>query len=1106
VEAEIDTEAGSLPFLLRRLVGLLEQDLAKTQGRDVPSEQLTQGAVAWVLGTLFVRFAEANGLIDLPSLQAATGQSRSWLLSRFEAFAAADPGTGLFDRGQNPLFDHPISEEAAGRLVAFWDPHGAHSGQIDDLISPDLDTRLLGDLYQDLAEDVRKQYALLQTPAFVTDLILDLTLDPAIHESEHEAIRLIDPVCGSGHFVLGAFTRLLSAWRRATPADPVEDLVGRTLHVVHGVDLNPFAVAIARFRLLMAALRACNAKSLRAVAHLGWSFNIAVADSLVDNPFSGEYDVVIGNPPYVTVRDKNLDKIYRSRYDACVGRYALTVPFAQRFFQLARPGGYVGQITSNAFMQREFGRKLVEDFFARRVEITHIIDTSGAYIPGHATPTVLLVGRNQPPRETEPVLTVVSLRGEPAVPSDPAQGLVWRSLIQQTLHPGQEDPWTASRYVGRAQLREFPLRIATDEATDVLAEIESTPHRLRDHATRIGYFANTGSDDIFTAPRHAFTTSGISLDQALVRVISGSEVRDWTAVADRYSFFPHDAEGRIVPLETIPGHQRRLWPYRTVLQNRLHGLHTGGGTRPWYGWHQLVGRMGTQEHLITYSWVATHNHFAALHGNDVPLNSAPVIELSPAAAGQDRTDLIGILNSSTVCFWLKHVSHSKGKPNADQTGTGEHWDAFYEFAATRLRDLPLPDALHTTYADELDRLARELAATAPGSVLADQAPTRDALTVARARWEAIRARLVALQEELDWEVYIRYGLLQDQGLLAPASAIPLLNLGERAFEIVMARKVAAGMLNTAWFARHNAKPVIDLPVHWPPAYREVVQRRIDAIQRDAHLRALEQPEFKRRWTSPSWDILESEALRTWLLDRFESTDLWYHHEDGVRHARPMSISRLAGLLSMNSEIIRVAEMYAPGRPLVDVVRGLLADEVVPYLAALRYRDSGMAKRAEWEETWRLQRELDTKFGADPKNPNLDPIPQPPKYISGDFLKASYWRHRGKYDVPNERFISYPQVGGAVKDTLIGWAGWSVEDRTQVLADLALAGQDRDNSIPLLAGLLEVLPWVEHWCAEQEYIAFRTSLHDLMRRWDATEQDLRAWRPPKSKRGRPRKQT
>ena len=42
-------------------------------------------------------------------------------------------------------------------------------------------------------------------------------------------------------------------------------------------------------------------------------------------------------------------------------------------------------------MKREFGKKLIEEFLPT-IDLTHVIDTSGAYIPGHGTPTVILFG------------------------------------------------------------------------------------------------------------------------------------------------------------------------------------------------------------------------------------------------------------------------------------------------------------------------------------------------------------------------------------------------------------------------------------------------------------------------------------------------------------------------------------------------------------------------------------------------------------------------------------------------------------------------------------------------------------------------------------------
>src|SRR5690606_35812421 len=100
----------------------------------------------------------------------------------------------------------------------------------------------------------------------------------------------------------------------------------------------------------------------------------------------GRYDVVVANPPYITVKDRNLNQAYRRRYTTCKGTYAMTVPFMERIFDLAKPAigdqpaGWTGQITSNSFMKREFGTKLVEEFLPKK-DLRLVVDTSGAYIP-----------------------------------------------------------------------------------------------------------------------------------------------------------------------------------------------------------------------------------------------------------------------------------------------------------------------------------------------------------------------------------------------------------------------------------------------------------------------------------------------------------------------------------------------------------------------------------------------------------------------------------------------------------------------------------------------------------------------------------------------------
>src|SRR4029077_14268268 len=142
----------------------------------------------------------------------------------------------------NPIRDLPtwLSGDAAGALIAFFQRIDPNTGVlVHDFTDPKWDTRFLGDLYQDLSEAARKKYALLQTPEFVEEFILDRTLDPAIEEFGLAGLRMIDPACGSGPFPLCSFTRLRNCWLRKEPGTNVRELVQRALDSVHGVDVNP---------------------------------------------------------------------------------------------------------------------------------------------------------------------------------------------------------------------------------------------------------------------------------------------------------------------------------------------------------------------------------------------------------------------------------------------------------------------------------------------------------------------------------------------------------------------------------------------------------------------------------------------------------------------------------------------------------------------------------------------------------------------------------------------------------------------------------------------------------------------------------------------------
>ena len=135
------------------------------------------------------------------------------------------------------------------------------------------------------------------------------------------------------------------------------------------------------------------------------------------------------------MKDAGLNQLYRDRFTTCHRQYSLVCPFMERLVDLCeQPGpdgrgtaGWLGAIVSNAFMKREFGTKLVEEFLPKW-DLTHVLDTSGAFIPGHGTPTVMLLMRGRKPLG-ETVRAVMGIRGEPTPPEDPAKGLVWTEIV-----------------------------------------------------------------------------------------------------------------------------------------------------------------------------------------------------------------------------------------------------------------------------------------------------------------------------------------------------------------------------------------------------------------------------------------------------------------------------------------------------------------------------------------------------------------------------------------------------------------------------------------------------------------------------------------------------
>jgi hypothetical protein len=560
----------------------------------------------------------------------------------------------------------------------------------------------------------------------------------------------------------------------------------------------------------------------------------------------------------------------------------------------------------------------------------------------------------------------------------------------------------------------------------------------------------------------------------------------------------------------MEGVHRWLWPCRTFLGSRTtfsKKTYFEEG-RPWWEWHQIALDRIKYPLTITFGEIATHNHFVLDRGGKVFNRTAPVIKLSIDANEDEYLARLGLLNSSTACFWMKQVSHQKQMMGGDGIRISEKSKVPYQFASTRLRELPLPQdwQKHALY-PKLVELARKADESARGTIEPSSTSViqlgLDERTSIQTTWSqveksrrAARSQLILIQEEIDFTCYHLYGLTDDVDLLSKSYEwIDVVDAGSRPFCIL---------------SQHNVdgfRVPLEIPEDWSDELRVLWRRRTRALKENSMIRTIEDPHYKRRWIGrqglfnhgANADEFKN-SLREWLVSRLETSRYW-----GVTNDHPpqlISTSQLADTALQDADFMQVATLYAGHSDfeLTSLVTGLVTFESVPFLPVLRYTETGLRKYSQWESTWVLQRRVDA-------GDSVSNIPIPPSYQGKDFIKTDFWRLRGGLDVPKERWISYPGCErGADGSLVIAWAGWDHLQQATALAGFYLDMKDnegwpRERLQPLLAGLLELVPWLEQWHNEVDPVYgermghyYKGFVTEEARAQGFTLDDLRAWKP------------
>jgi len=270
--------------------------------------------------------------------------------------------------------------------------------------------------------EVKKAGGVYYTPTYIVDYIVKQTVGKLCEGKTPKQIaklRILDPACGSGSFLIGAFTYLVTYHRdwyeQDGPAKHRKELFQSLggewrlttkekkrilLNNIHGVDIDSQAVEVTKLSLLLKVLEGESEETLklqlsfvgeRALPDLG--NNVKCGNSLIGpdyfsgtllpdeeemrrvNPFTwstefpeimkhGGFDAVIGNPPYVrSINLKESDpllwSLYRSNYQSASAReWDIYLIFVEKGLTLLKSTGKLGYILPNKFLNSQVGENL----------------------------------------------------------------------------------------------------------------------------------------------------------------------------------------------------------------------------------------------------------------------------------------------------------------------------------------------------------------------------------------------------------------------------------------------------------------------------------------------------------------------------------------------------------------------------------------------------------------------------------------------------------------------------------------------------------------------------------------------------------------------------
>ena len=457
-------------------------------------------------------------------------------------------------------------------------------------------------------------------------------------------IKILDPACGSGAFLITAFEFLLKQTNmideKLLDLTGEQDLFSDTTRYIlenniFGVDLNRESVEITKLSLWLKS--ANKNKTLTTLEN-----NIKCGNSLIkDKEFvkdlafdwekefsevfkNGGFDIVIGNPPYVRQESiKEIKPYLEQNYRVYTGVADLYCYFYELGYNLLKDSGYLGFITSNKWFRAKYGEKLRE-FLLNDTEFYNIVDYNGTKIFEGATvdSNILIFKKNKVKN------SIFSLQIADTIPVEYKQ----------------------------EKLSKESFIFINQNEDSIKGKIERIGKPLKEWDININRGITTGLNEAFIIDRETrdkLIEEDYKNSEIIKPLLRGKDIEKYNInYADLYLINSHNGKAgkEAIDIENYPQIKKYLETFEPKLSKRA-----DKGKTP-FNLRNCAYLEEFEKEKIVWQRVTKENTFALAEKDTFILDSMAFL----SNIENEKKYLLGILNSKLIYFYLNQYTHKYG--------------------------------------------------------------------------------------------------------------------------------------------------------------------------------------------------------------------------------------------------------------------------------------------------------------------------------------------------------------------------------------------------------------------------------------------------------------